>query len=225
MNLTARDILIFLAAWLAFTGLALAKLRYERRTRGVRTDTGLVGVGFRSAVLLIVFYVVFFLLLGLSIATTLLLFGFVSGILLAMRLTTQTDFFGGDDVVSMTIALSIFVPLYITQQFIFGFPDHDEVILSPPHDAPPTSEIRPAMIGGSPASMAAVATSTIAEDELVGATGTVVGMLRPAGKIEIDGRAYSARTSDGRILDAGTAVEICGRRDGQLLVREITAIG
>jgi membrane-bound ClpP family serine protease len=53
----------------------------------------------------------------------------------------------------------------------------------------------------------------------IGRTGMSFTPLRPSGKIEIDGRRYDA-ASEGRLIDAGTTVEIVGWSGFLMIVRE-----
>lgn len=100
-----------------------------------------------------------------------------------------------DSIPGDALGLFFMIPLYILQQFILGFPDYDKVVLAPPdfaknHEPPP----------------------------LACDTGVVVAMLRPMGNVELAGERFSAASFDGKMLEVGTPIRVCGRRGNVLLV-------
>ena len=97
--------------------------------------------------------------------------------------------------VGIALWLTVMIPVYIVQQFVLGFPDHDEVVLVPPVHA--EREELP---------------------DLMGAVGTVTATLRPWGKVEVAGVTYSATTADGKLLDRGVAVCVTEVRNAVLVV-------
>ena len=85
------------------------------------------------------------------------------------------------------------------KQFILGFPDRDEVILSPPANP----FVQPDL------------------SNLISSQGTVVATLKPSGKVEIAGIEYSATTADGMLLDPGMAIRVSDVRNTILIVRSV----
>ena len=55
----------------------------------------------------------------------------------------------------------------------------------------------------------------------IGVQGVAYSILRPAGKVEVDGKLYDA-LSTGQLIDEGTKVVVTGHRESQLLVKEVT---
>lgn len=56
--------------------------------------------------------------------------------------------------------------------------------------------------------------------DLVGKVGKTISILRPAGKIEIDGSLYDA-TSQGGFIEKGKTVEVVSFTNGNIVVKEI----
>lgn len=61
--------------------------------------------------------------------------------------------------------------------------------------------------------------SRIDYTHLLGKHGHAKSMLRPAGRIEIDGEVYDAK-SDGDFIKAGSVVEVVGIKDANIIVKE-----
>ncbi|MEX1229248.1 MAG: NfeD family protein [Planctomycetaceae bacterium] len=216
MNVNTSDIVKLLFAWVIISILAATKIRYERKTNPGNGTVSLVAVVLRLLLVLAVFYGVCCAAMGLSVDVMLILFGGVGLIIIVARMSSEDAFPVADHPVGLAFAAVVWLPIYVLKQFVFGFPDHDNVVLSPPvYDTAP--------VRSSPNTAApTTALPTPTASDLIGATGIVLGMLRPAGKVEIDGKQYPATSIDGRMLDHGTTIEVCGKRDGELVVREVS---
>jgi hypothetical protein len=59
-------------------------------------------------------------------------------------------------------------------------------------------------------------------DALVARTGTALTQLRPVGTVELNGRRHEA-ASEGGFIEAGTRVEVIGRKEDALVVRQSQA--
>jgi hypothetical protein len=59
-------------------------------------------------------------------------------------------------------------------------------------------------------------------EALVGSIGIAATPLRPAGRVDVNRRLYEA-TSQGDFIEAGSRVEVVGRNDFALVVRERSA--
>ncbi|MDA0835518.1 MAG: NfeD family protein [Planctomycetota bacterium] len=213
MNLTTFDILKLLFAWIIFSILASIKVRYARKSNPGHGTVNLVAVVLRLLVVLSLFYGLFCAVLGLSVDATVIIFALVGLVISVARMSSEDDFPVADNPLGLAIAAVVWVPIYILKQFVFGFPDQDNVVLAPPlYDA--------SFVSPTSSATASTGTPTPPTSELIGLPGTVIGMLRPAGKVEINGTHYQATTADGQMLDQGAPIEVCGWRDGQLLVRE-----
>lgn len=56
---------------------------------------------------------------------------------------------------------------------------------------------------------------------LVGRTGTVTAVLRPAGRVEIDGRLYDAAAEEGFFIDKGTPIRVARDEGGVLYCKKV----
>jgi membrane-bound ClpP family serine protease len=139
---------------------------------------------------------VFCVWLGFSVNA---LIGCLSLLLLLLLLDTDLIEPPGTDVVVGAIFMIIIFPVYILKQFILGFPDRHSIFLSPPAGAPSEQSVQDI-------------------SEFNSAIGSVTATLKPAGKIQINGVEYPATSADGKFVDIGCEVQVCGRRDTLLLV-------
>lgn len=99
------------------------------------------------------------------------------------------------DPVGFAVILTFVLPFFAMQQFVLGFPVLKEGVLEPPI-VPQKPEPPP----------------------LACDTGVVVAMLRPMGDVELAGERFSATSFDGKMLEVGTPIRVCGRRGNVLLV-------
>lgn len=116
---------------------------------------------------------------------------------------------GADSAGGFAIAILFVAPLYAIRQYLLGFPDRGDLILTPP-----STNRCPADRNGQPAGGAA---------EISGGEGIVVAPLRPSGLVEIAGNRADATSFDGQWIAAGTPVEVCDRRSRTLVVRPVSA--
>jgi len=56
-------------------------------------------------------------------------------------------------------------------------------------------------------------------ESLIGRRALAATLLRPAGRVRIDGETWTARSASGRIVDLDTPLTVVGAEDGVLLVR------
>ena len=56
-------------------------------------------------------------------------------------------------------------------------------------------------------------------ESLIGRKVRAATLLRPAGRVRIDGETWAARSANGRILDTDTPLTVVGSENGVLLVR------
>lgn len=87
--------------------------------------------------------------------------------------------------------------LYVVQQYLLGFPDRKEWVLTP--DPEPTQE------------------SNVAENH-IGKTGIAVSPLKPSGVVSVDNRKHQAMSEGSRFLETGQTVIVKGHRNGMLVV-------
>lgn len=105
-----------------------------------------------------------------------------------------------DELVGFAFLMALLIPAYVLKQFVLGFPDRDQVILTPPKfarstDPPPRKSD----------------------------TGTVVATLRPMGRIELAGEEFNAVSDLGKLIDVGVSIRVTGHRGDAFLVRELDA--
>lgn len=110
---------------------------------------------------------------------------------------------------SFGLAILFSTPFYALRQYVLGFPDRNDLVLSPP-----------ASRHHAPASASRLGTDA---EEADGSPATVIAPLRPAGLVEIAGNRAEAMSFDGGWIATGTAVEVCGRRNRTLVVRPVSA--
>lgn len=141
-------------------------------------------------------YTAFFLMFGgtLEVSVNILLLAILFISLMTAAVSFDTSF-GGTDTASFAFVLAATTPFYVLQQFVLGFPDRDLVILVPPKvDVNLTPPPRKSDIG------------------------VVMATLRPMGRIDLAGECFSAAAADGKMLDVGTHIRVCGQRGTVLLV-------
>ena len=123
--------------------------------------------------------------------------------LATMRWSRQISFLEvmAADPICGGIVFTFLSPVYVVKQFILGFPERDQIVLSPPKwDGPPAKpSIKPAI------------------DNVKFAT--VTATLRPLGRIECNGVRYDATSFDGTIVDVGQNVEVCAFQNRLFVVR------
>lgn len=121
--------------------------------------------------------------------------GCAAFVLLVSLVATHQGFQAGH-VFEFALVNAIGLPIYALKQFVLGFPDRDILILSPPSDITPPSDL----------------------SRLNHATGTVLATLRPCGTVEIEGVVYNAASADGKYLDMGAEIRVTGIRNLLLIV-------
>jgi membrane-bound ClpP family serine protease len=142
-------------------------------------------------------YVLFIVVLGLSIKFTLIL----TSIVFFISPLATLHAFEVHAVVLIAIVSTLILPIYALKQFVLGFPDRELLILAPPPEINTPSELT----------------------ELKGAVGVVLSTLKPSGKVEIHGSEHSAITADGKLLEPGTRIRVTNVRNATLIVRAYDA--
>lgn len=99
------------------------------------------------------------------------------------------------DRVGFAMILIFILPFFAMQQFVLGFPVLRGAMLEPP-SAPRNPEPPP----------------------LACDIGVVVAMLRPMGNVELGSERFSAVSVDGKMLEVGTPIRVCGNRGNVLVV-------
>ncbi len=182
-------------AWMAVTVITLGWVHLTRQTKVSRSLRNSLVIAGRLFAVHVLTYAVLCAWLGIWAQVMLII---AAVVLLLAPLATLNGIIG-DDVLGVAIAMTVLVPVYALKQFILGFPDRDEVILTPPKDALILTDL----------------------SRLNEATGTVVSTLKPFGKVEIEGAVYSATTADSLLIDQGATVRICEVRNTTVVVRAI----
>lgn len=97
----------------------------------------------------------------------------------------------------------------IMSKYLPHIPVLNHMILTPPNAASDSNEprLRP--------------TNTIPNSELVGAVGTAVSVLRPAGKAQLEGQLYDV-VSDGPFIADGAKVAVVQAQGNRIVVREVS---
>lgn len=190
------DIAKVAAAWFVTTALVLIGILGSRPSRIPRTVFTAFVIAARLLFVYGVTFAIFWGCLGIPVNVLLI----VSGIVLVLSALARLDldFVVSDGAVGAALILMFMVPVYILKQFVLGFPDHDEIVLTPPEEA---ARNEPPQI-----------TSKL---------GTVTATLRPWGKVEVAGTTYSATSADGKLLDPGVAVRITEVRGNVLVVMAV----
>jgi membrane-bound ClpP family serine protease len=184
-----------LKAGLLCAGTIVAVLLWVHRSKQTKVSHS-VGTSVNIALRIVVLHIGFALLLcgSLKIPFNVLLY-VLPFVYMATYAISLENFPAASDVVEAALVLSMTLPFYVIQQFVLGFPDRHEMVLKPPKlprdDDPPT----------------------YASD-----TGVVVAMLRPMGQVKLAGERYSAASVDGKMVDVGTTIRVCGHRGKVLLV-------
>jgi hypothetical protein len=114
------------------------------------------------------------------------------------------------DAPGFAIKFCLTLPVYVVKQFVLGFPDREKIILTP----------RSYDIGQERTSTQ----SAEVADDVHSANATVITPLKPYGFIAINGERMEAISVDGTLIDIGQNVQVCGRRNSILVVKQ-TATG
>ncbi|MDB5387523.1 MAG: hypothetical protein JWM11_3169 [Planctomycetaceae bacterium] len=182
----------------AFTAVMLGWVHLSRQTKVSRSPrNSLIMVG-RLVVVFASAIGIFCVWFGVPANVFLVL----SGVFLLLVRFANLDAVPGNNAFEVAVGLMILLPVYVLKQFVLGFPDRDEVFLTPPAETfvPPDFS------------------------HLNAALGIVVATLKPSGKVQIDNAVYSATTEDGKLLDTGTAIRVSGMRNAVLVVRSVERI-
>ena len=97
--------------------------------------------------------------------------------------------------------LLVLLVAYAIREWSFGFP---HLVLNPPSDSSTEGKQT--------------------REELIGESGIVESTLRPFGDATIAGRLLSVVSENGQLIESGTAIVVCGTKNGKILVRPIDAI-
>ncbi len=194
MQINLIDVAKVSAAWVIATTLVIIWIHLTRPAAIPRTAYSAFVIGVRLLFLYSFSYAFFSICLGVPVNALLI----ISSLILAVTPLARLDMNPGNDELSVAIGLIVMVPIYILKQLVLGFPDHDEVILIPPTHSGPHDL-----------------------SHLIQAVGSVTATLRPSGKVEVAGIAYSATTADGKYLDQGTQIRVSGVRNGTLIVTAV----
>ena len=111
-------------------------------------------------------------------------------------LVASLEYPPGDSPGQMAVLLTLLFPIYITKQFVLGFPDRHKFMLNAPDRTPCDHQ----------------------DSQLVGKTGEVLATLRPMGSVVIDGETYSAKSDGGNLIEAGEKISVCGVNADLLVV-------
>ncbi|MDB5341246.1 MAG: hypothetical protein JWN70_6865 [Planctomycetaceae bacterium] len=197
MQINFIDVTKVSAAWAIATALVIFWIHLTRPAAIPRTVYSAFVIGVR----LLFVYGVSYALLCICLRVPINVFLTFSSVILLLSSLARLDVAPPMQEFWGILWLTIIIPIYILKQLILGFPDHDELI--PP---PPTGSASNDM------------------SHLIQATGSVTATLRPAGKVEVAGKAYSATTADGKYLDRGAAIRVSGVRNGTLIVTVVPPI-
>lgn len=185
------------AAWAIATTLVIIWIHLTRPAAIPRTAYSAFVIGVRLLFLYAFSYSLFSICLRVPVNALLI----ISSLILAVTPLARLDMNPGSDELGAAIGLTIMVPIYILKQLVLGFPDHDEVVLIPPTHSGPHDL-----------------------SHLIQAVGSVTATLRPSGKVEVAGKAYSATTADGKYLDQGLPIRVSGVRNGTLIVTAVSPL-
>ena len=198
MHLNMIDIVKVALAWIVVTFLILRLVRFTRHAKVACTFRSAYVIATRLLFFYAATFAIFCVCLGIPIDAVLIV---TSLVLLVSPLVTVSfveGFIAGPPV-HAALGVFLVMPFFVIKQFILDFPDRDKIVLAPPAEAAVSNDL----------------------SRLVSAVGTVVAILRPAGKVEIAGITYSAATADGKFLDRGAAVKVTGVRNTMLIVSAI----
>lgn len=179
----------YVCAYSAALAGALLWVFQSKQVEVERTGKTACLIAFRLAIVFIVIYG-FGLLIGCS--------GFV--ILTALGLLLLFTLAGSE------LGFVGFPLLFITQQFVLGFPARRHLVnnaTSAPEPVPEPDTAR-------------------TRSSLIGQQGTARTALRPAGEITLDGKRYEAQSESHRYIDAGDTVVVLDERGGILIVGPVT---
>jgi hypothetical protein len=185
-----------------FVAITLAWVHLSHQTRVSRSHRHSIGIAVRWIYIFAVGFLVFCFWFGVMAE---ILIAVMTLLLVHMPLTSMKNEhipladFGP---VGLAVGMALFIPVFLLKQYILGFPDYDQIVLSPPRRVPtPKRAVEMEM------------------PELDQQLATVVATLKPIGKIECNGRRIEAASFDGNMLDIGQLVQICGYRNRIYVVR------
>jgi membrane-bound ClpP family serine protease len=172
--------------------IVLCWVHLTAQSRVSRTAGHSLAIARRLLMIWVFTYVLFIVVLGLTIKFTLIL----TSIVFFISTLATLHAFEGHGVVQVAIVSTLIFPIYALKQFVLGFPDRELLILAPP----PEINTPPKLT------------------ELIGALGVVLSTLKPSGKVEIHGFEHSATTDDGKLLEPGTRIRVTDVRNVTLIV-------
>lgn len=187
MHLNLIDVLKMIAAWCLVAVVTLGWVHLTRQPKVSRTRRQSLAIVGRLLLVFLAYFGVFGYCLGISAKPLLIFSGFI--LVIVPLASLKHDPPGA-------LWILIMLPIYTLKQYILGFPDHDEVILTPPEHPIVHSKL----------------------SDMIDRLGVVRSTLKPSGKVEIDGTVYSATTADGKMLDEGAAICVSDIRNTILIV-------
>lgn len=185
-------VVIFVVAIAAYVIATAKRLRRRHANAPLRHEAT---AAVRALVLALPIVALIWLVVGAPLAAALLAAAVLT---VCVPLASPVPEFSSDALGAFLECL-IWLPLFVLKQFVYGFPDRDELVLEPPAPAQPVPTVQP------PAQ-----------------TGVVVATLRPLGNVEIQGQQFSARSTTGAMVGVGEAVSVVGS-DGQVVLVETTS--
>jgi hypothetical protein len=207
------DLIALLAGWLVSTGVVLLWVHRSRQAVVPRSWPHSRMIVLRVGALFGFVVLIFSAGVGVSVP---LVSTVTTLVVLLLPMTSLGALEAADSASGLALLVIIIGPLVALRQYIFGGPEMDEIVLKPPSAAPLNSS------QGGPEATFTGRDSFLPEDSAgAGARATVVAVLRPTGFVMIEGRRAEARSHDGRLIDVGCLVEVCGRQNRQLLVRPV----